>query len=60
MEQVQQIIKKLKKVKMFNLIFKNHMESFLNRFEAPKLVEKLEAKLQKKIGEEVVIELFKF
>ena len=36
------------------------MESFLNRFEAPKLVEKLEAKLQKKIGEEVVIELFKF
>ena len=36
------------------------MESFLNRFEAPKLVDKLDAKLQKKIGEEVVIELFKF
>ena len=39
---------------------KKHEESFLRRFEAPKLVEKLEAKLQKKIGEEVVIELFKF
>jgi len=42
---------------------KKQVESYLNkwsRFEAPKLVEKLEAKLQKKIGEEVVIELFKF
>ena len=42
---------------------KKRVESYMNkwtRFEAPKLVDKLEAKLQKKIGEEVVIELISF
>ena len=42
---------------------KKRVESYMNkwtRFEAPKLVDKLEAKLQKKIGEEVVIELMSF
>ena len=48
------------KIKKRKPNLKNHVESFHDRFEAPKLVEKLEAKLQKKIGEEVVIELFKF
>ena len=42
---------------------KKRVESYMNkwtRFEAPKLVDKLETKLQKKIGEEVVIELMSF
>jgi len=41
---------------------KRRAERYLNKwsqFEAPKLVAKLEAKVQKKIGEEVVIEIFK-
>ena len=42
---------------------KKKVECYLNkwnRFEAPKLVDKLETELQKKIGEEVVIELMSF
>ena len=59
MEQVEKSSHDFKRKKL-NLILNDHMENFVNRFQAPKLVEKLEAKLQKKIGEEVVIELFKF
>ena len=43
-------------------LFTSQAEGYLNKwsqFEAPKLVAKLEAKVQKKIGEEVIIELFK-
>ena len=59
MEQVQKSSKDIKSQNL-KLNFKKSRWSFANRFEAPKLVEKLEAKLQKKIGDEVVIELFKF
>jgi len=55
------------KVGSYCSLIRNLLKSGLNkyldkwtRFEAPKLIEKLESKLQKKIGDEVVIKLIEF